>query len=422
MTRSPRELLSQLMDVALKTADPAPRLAELLPAPPPQGGRTLVIGAGKAAANMARAVEQNWPHPLCGLVITRYGHGLPLERIEVIEAGHPMPDAQGRAGAKRLIGMLDGLTERDLVICLISGGGSALLSLPLSGLDMADKPAVNKALLLRGADIAEMNCVRKHLSAIKGGRLAQAAAPARLVTYLVSDVPGDHPSVIASGPTVGDATTQADARAILERYEIEITRSIHRVLNDPANETLKPDDPAFTKTETIMVTKPQDALQAVARRAFQLGLNPLILGDSIEGEAREVAKMHAGIARQVARFDQPCPRPAVLISGGETTVTVAGTGRGGRNTEFLLSLAIALDGLPDTYALAIDTDGIDGSEDNAGAMITPDSLQRAQMAGLQAPAFLAANNAYDFFSGLNDLVITGPTLTNVNDLRLILVL
>ena len=422
MIRSPRELLAQLMEGALKAADPAPRLAKLLPAPPPEGGRTIVIGAGKAAANMARAVEQNWPHPLHGLVITRYGHTLPLERIEAIEAGHPLPDAQGQAGAERMIGMLDGLTERDLVICLISGGGSALLSLPLSGLKMADKQAVNKALLLRGADIAEMNCVRKHLSAIKGGRLAKAAAPARLVTYLVSDVPGDDPAVIASGPTVGDPTTQADARAVLTRYGIKPPGSMERILNDPGCETLKPHDPVFRNTETIMVTKPQDTLQAVARHAARLGVNPLILGDSIEGEAREVAKMHAGIARQIARFDQPAPRPALLISGGETTVTVAGTGRGGRNTEFLLGLAIALDGLPHTYALAIDTDGIDGSEDNAGAIITPDSLRRAEKAGLAAPAFLAANNAYDFFSGLNDLVMTGPTLTNVNDLRLILVL
>ena len=420
----PTTLLRALFEAALGAADP--KLA-VPPHLPPQGsslpkGRTLVIGAGKAAATMAQAVEESWNGPLEGLVVTRYGHAVPCQNIEVVEAAHPVPDEAGRAAAERILNMVQGLSPDDLVICLISGGGSALLALPAPGLTLAHKQEVNRALLRSGADITQMNCVRKHLSAIKGGRLAAAAAPARVVTLIISDVPGDDPASIASGPTVPDPTSFADARAILARYGIEPPAPMRAHLETAAEETPKPGDARLARAETRLIARPQDALEAAATRARAAGVAPVILGDAIEGEAREVARVMAAIARQVARHGQPAAAPCVLLSGGETTVTVTGQGRGGRNAEFLLGLAIALDGAPGIFALACDTDGIDGSEDNAGAILGPDSLARAEAAGLDAKARLADNDGYGFFAALGDLVVTGPTLTNVNDFRAILVL
>src|SRR5215468_3764219 len=387
-----RALLHALFDAALAAADPACCVPPHLPAPPK--GRTIVVGAGKAAAKMARAVEDHWQGPLEGLVVTRYGHGVPCRRIEVVEAAHPVPDAAGQQAAARILRSVQGLSADELVLCLISGGGSALLALPAAGLSLDDKRAVNRALLKSGANIAEMNCVRKHLSAIKGGRLAAAAAPARVVSLVISDVPGDDPAVIASGPTVADPTTFADALSVLEKYRITEPAAAIARLRAAKDETPKPGDPRIA---------------------------PIILGYSIEGEAREVALVHAGIARQVRRHRQPAPAPAVLLSGGETTVTVRGQGRGGRNAEFLLALAVALNGEPDIHAVAGDTDGIDGTEDNAGALLSPDSLARAATLGIDAKRRLADNDGYGFFAALGDLIVTGPTRTNVNDFRAILV-
>ena len=380
-----------------------------------------MIGAGKAAASMAAAVEAHWPGPLEGQVVTRYGHGAPTRRIEVVEASHPVPDEAGVRATARILDRLQGLTADDLVLCLVSGGGSALLAAPAPGLTLADKQALSRALLRSGADIGEMNTVRKHLSAIKGGRLARAAAPARLVTLVISDVPGDDPAVIASGPTVPDATTLADARAVLAKYRIAVAPHVAAVLDDPASETPKPGDACFSGTRVALIARPQDSLEAAARKARAAGLQPLLLGDAIEGEAREVARVMAGLARSFAAHGHPAAAPCVLLSGGETTVTVRGRGRGGRNAEFLLALALALDGHPGIHALAGDTDGIDGSEDNAGAVLGPDSLARAAALGIDARAMLADNDGYGFFAALGDLVITGPTLTNVNDFRAILV-
>jgi glycerate 2-kinase len=370
-----------------------------------------------AAAAMAKAVEDVWEGPLEGLVVTRYRHAVPCRRIEVVEAAHPIPDAAGHAAAERILSSVKGLGPDDLVLCLISGGGSALLALPAPGVTLDDKRAISKALLRSGATIAEMNCVRKHLSAIKGGRLAVAAAPAHVVALLISDVPGDDPSVIASGPTVADPTTVDDARAILGKYRIDAPPAIR----DALSETVKPGDPRLARIDTILVATPQMALERAAAVARQAGITPVILGNAIEGEARDVALVHAGIARQCAAHRQPAPPPAVLLSGGETTVTVRGTGRGGRNAEFLLALGIALDGHPSIHALAADTDGIDGTEDNAGALISPDTLARAAARGLDARSHLARNDGYGFFDALDALVMTGPTLTNVNDFRAILV-
>jgi hydroxypyruvate reductase len=423
----PGALLRRLFDAALAAADPGKVVPRFLPDPPPSGsgGRTLVVGAGKAAAAMARAVEDSWPHaeghPLAGLVVTRYGHAVPCRRIEVVEAAHPVPDQAGLDAARRILQRVEGLGPDDLVLCLISGGGSALLSLPAAGITLEEKQAVNKALLRSGAAIDEMNCLRKHLSAIKGGRLAAAAAPARVVSLLISDVPGDDPAVIASGPTVPDPTTFADALAILEKYRIDAPASVRKHLEAAAEETPKPGDPRLARCEVHLVARPQDALEAAAAAARAAGVTPVILGDSIEGEAREVAQVMAGIARQVARFGQPAAAPCVLLSGGETTVTLRGKGRGGRNAEFLLALTVALEGAPGIHAIACDTDGIDGSEDNAGALSGPASLARAAAAGLDAKAMLANNDGYGFFAGLGDLVITGPTLTNVNDFRAVLI-
>jgi glycerate 2-kinase len=414
--------LRALFDAALAAADPARCLGPYLPKPPK--GRTVVVGGGKAAATMARAVEQAWPKdaPLSGLVVTRYGHAVPCQRIEVVEASHPVPDEAGMQGAAKLLQLVQGLTKDDLVLCLISGGGSALLALPAAGLTLADKQAVNQALLKSGANIAEMNCLRKHLSAIKGGRLAMAAAPAPVVALLISDVPGDDPAVIASGPTVPDPTSFADARAVLAKYGITPPPAVTAHLAAEAEETAKPGDARLATVRNILVAAPQLALEAAALRAREWGVTPLILGDAIEGEAREVAMVMAGIARQVRRHGQPLPAPCVLLSGGETTVTLRGKGRGGRNAEFLLGLGVALDGLAGVHALAADTDGIDGSEDNAGALLHPDSIARAATRGVSAKAALANNDGYGFFAAIDDLLVTGPTLTNVNDFRAVLVL
>ena len=420
MLDQPRQLLRAMYDAAVAAASPQLRVAAHLP--PPPKGRTIVVGAGKASAAMAKAVEEAWPGPLSGLVVTRYGHAVPCERIEIVEASHPVPDESGHRAARRMLEMVHGLGRDDLVLALISGGGSALLSLPAPGLSFADKQAVNAALLRSGAPIGEMNTVRKHLSAIKGGRLAAAAFPARVVTLVISDVPGNDPADIASGPTVADKSTFADARAVLAKYAISEPRSVIAHLDRAADETPKPGSPQLANTTTILVATPQLSLEAAAKVARKAGALPLILGDALEGEAREVGRVMAGIARQVVTHGQPAPPPLVLLSGGETTVTVRGKGRGGRNVEFLLALAVAVDGLPGIFALAADTDGVDGAEEIAGAMVTPDTLERAAKLGINAKERLADNDAHSFFEALGDQVITGPTLTNVNDFRAILVL
>jgi hydroxypyruvate reductase len=413
-------MLRSLFDVAVAAADAAVIVPRHLP-PHPEG-RTIVVGAGKASAAMALAFENHWPGPLQGLVVTRYGHGAPCKRIEIVEAAHPVPDARGLAAASRILKLATGLTADDLVVALISGGGSALLSLPADDLTLADKQEINRALLASGASIAEINCVRKHLSAIKGGRLAAAAFPARVVTLLISDVPGDDPAMVASGPTVADATTFADARAVLTNYSIAPPAAVTKHLAEAQDETPKPGDARLARAESHIIAAPQASLLAAAEVARSAGVTPLILGDAIEGESREVARVMAGIARQVNRYGQPVAPPCVLLSGGETTVTVRGKGRGGRNVEFLLALALALRAQPRTYAIAGDTDGVDGAEEIAGALVTPDTLDRARRVGMRADECLAANDAHAFFGALGDQVVTGPTLTNVNDFRAILVL
>jgi hydroxypyruvate reductase len=418
MTTDPKSLLNDMFRAAVTSALPAACVPVHLPAPPK--GRTVVVGAGKAAASMAKAVEEHWQGPLSGLVVTRYGHNVPCERIEVVEASHPVPDAAGEEAARRILELVGTLGPDDLLLCLISGGGSALMALPAPGLTMADKQAVNKALLKSGASITEMNCVRKHLSAIKGGRLA-AATKAQVVSLVISDVPGDDPSVIASGPTVPDPTSFADARAIIEKYGIEAPESVTRHLAEERDETPKPGDARLDNARMVMIATPQMALEAAAEVARAAGYEPVILGNALEGEARDVAMVHAGIARQVVQHGQPGRAPCVLLSGGETTVTVRGQGRGGRNAEFLLALTVALDGLPRVHALAADTDGIDGTEDNAGCITGPDTLARAEAAGISAKALLRNNDGYSFFAGIGDLVVTGPTLTNVNDFRALLI-
>ncbi|HUW73524.1 MAG TPA: glycerate kinase [Methyloceanibacter sp.] len=415
---TPETLLKAMFQAGVEAA--LPQLCVPAHLPPKPKGRTVIIGAGKASGAMAKALEDVWDGPLEGLVVTRYGYRLPTSRLEVVEAAHPVPDAAGREAAERIFQMVQGLTEDDLVLCLISGGGSALLALPAEGVTLEDKQAMNKALLASGATISEMNTVRKHLSAIKGGRLARAAHPAKVVALMISDVPGDDPSIIASGPTVPDPSTNADALAIIEKYGIDVPENMRRVL-EKNDETPKPGDACFERVENIMIATPQASLEAAAEVARRAGVTPVILGDSIEGESRDVALVHAGIARQCAMRGQPEAPPCVLISGGETTITLKGQGKGGRNTEFLLALAIALDGMENIYALAGDTDGVDGSEDNAGALIYPDTLARAEAAGLNPKAYLADNDPYSFFKGIGDLLETGPTMTNVNDLRAILI-
>ncbi|WP_425545428.1 glycerate kinase type-2 family protein [Labrys sedimenti] len=409
-----------MFEAAVAAATPSACMPAFLPRPPK--GRTIVVGAGKAAAAMAKALEDTWDGPLQGVVVTRYGHAVPCQRITVIEAAHPVPDLNGVKAAARMLALVEGAGEDDLVIALISGGGSALLSLPADGLLLSDKQAINKALLKSGAPIDEMNCVRKHLSAIKGGRLAAAAFPARVVSLVISDVPGDDLAAIASGPTVADPTSFADARAILVRYGIDGPAPVIAHLEAALEETPKPGDPRLARCETHLIASPQQSLLAAAAVARKAGITPIILGDSLEGEARDVGIVMAGIARQVAQHGQPAAAPCVLISGGETTVTVRGTGRGGRNVEYLLSLAVKLGGQRGIHALAGDTDGVDGAEEVAGAVIDPTSLARARAAGLDPIASLDNNDAHTLFQALGDQIVTGPTLTNVNDFRAVLVL
>lgn len=417
-------ILRAMFDAAVAAAAPGPWMTDLLP--PPPKGRTVVVGAGKAAAAMAATVEDAWDGPLSGLVVTRYGHGCPTKRIDVVEAGHPNPDQASEQAARRILDMARSLGEDDLLLCLISGGGSALMAAPANGLTLLDKQVITRDLLTCGASISEINCVRKHLSAIKGGRLAAAAAPARVVTLMISDVPGDDPSVIASGPTVPDPTTFADAWEVVHKYGLTLPPAVHKHLTEAATETPKPGDPLFSHVQNLMAATPQSALEAAASIAKRAGITPLILGNAIEGEARDVALVHVGMTRQVVLHQQPIAPPCVLLSGGETTVTVRGSGRGGRNAEFLLGLAAALATQPPkvqtaVWALAGDTDGIDGTEDNAGAILRPDTLSRARALGLDPKAFLADNNGYGFFQALDDLIVTGPTRTNVNDFRAVLI-
>ena len=433
----PREFLDYLFKSAVARALPLKNIAAYLPAPPTKasGGRTIVLGAGKAGGAMAHAVEALWPQdmPIEGLVVTRYQHIPPRpdglkQRIEVVEAAHPVPDAAGLLAAQRILALTQGLTKNDLVLCLISGGGSALLTLPADGLTLPDKQRINKDLLDCGATISEINCVRKHLSRIKGGRLGAACAPARVVTLTISDVPGDEPSIIASGPTVPDETTCADALSILKRYGIKVSDAVLKQLESGELETPKPGHDAFKGHEVHLIATPQQSLQAAADAAKSAGLNAYILSDEMEGESREVGKVHAALARAVALKKQPFQRPCVILSGGETTVTIKkqaeGTakGRGGRAGEFCMGLALALQGQAGVYALAADTDGIDGVEDNAGAFVAPDTLQRAVAAGMKLDTYLDRNDAYGYFDALGDLVVTGPTYTNVNDFRVLLIL
>ncbi len=428
LTNSPEQFLRHLFDVAVASAQPLqclpPYLSHLVEHPP--SGRLRVIGAGKASAAMAQAVEHTLREQapelakkLEGLVLTRYGHGVPCEQIEIVEAAHPVPDEAGRQAAQRMLDSVQGLGTDDLVLCLISGGGSALLALPAPGISLEDKQNLSKALLRSGATIHEMNCVRKHLSAIKGGRLALACHPARVLTLAISDVPGDDLSVIASGPTVPDESTFAEARDVLVRYEITPPESIRMHLEQAQEETPKPGDSRLARCETRLIATPQQMLEAVARAVQEAGLNVLILSDRIEGETREVAKVHAAIAQQIQTHGQPLEAPAVLLSGGETTVTVRGQGRGGRNAEFVLALLEQLKDTPGVAAIACDTDGIDGTQDNAGAYVIPGTFLRAQELGRKPREFLANNDAYTFFEHLDQLVISGPSFTNVNDFRAI---
>jgi hydroxypyruvate reductase len=418
---SARAALRALFDTAIAAADPRAVLAQHLP-PRPIKGRCVVVGGGKSAAVMAAALEDAWPDvALEGTVVTRYGHAVPTRRIEVIEASHPVPDENSERGAKRLLERVQGLTEDDMVIALMSGGASALLAAPADGLTLADKQAINRTLLACGANITEMNCVRKHLSAIKGGRLAAAAAPARVVTLAISDVPGDDPAVIGSGPTVPDATSFAEARALIARYGITPPPGVAARLARDDDETPKPG--SLANVEFRMIATPMMALNAMAAKARTLGLTPLILGDALEGESAQMGTVMAGIARSIRAHNQPLRPPAVLLSGGETTVSMSGNpnGKGGRNTTFLLGLAIALDGAPDIWAVAGDTDGIDGMDEIAGALLAPDTLSRGRASGLDARQSLAAHNSHGFFGAIGDLIVTGPTLTNVNDIRAILI-
>ncbi len=412
-----RKQLRSLFDAALTAVDPMTAVPQFLPAKPK--GKTIVIGAGKASARMALALEQHWDGPLDGMVVTRYGHGEPCQRIKIIEAGHPVPDEAGAMAAQQILSMVQGLTADDLVIALISGGGSSLLSAPAQGLSLSDKRDVTQALLKSGATISEMNCVRKHLSSIKGGKLGQACGLARVHTLVLSDVPGDDPGTVASGPTLLDQTTPHDALQVLQRYRITPPVRVYAALK--LGLTTR-NTAAMGPRDCHVIATAQLALDSAAAKARALGLTPIILGNAIEGEARHVGAMQAGIARQIALHSQPCAGPAVVLSGGETTVTLQGKGRGGRNAEFLLAHTLASQGLGNIWGLAADTDGIDGSESNAGAIFGPDSLSRAKALGLDGAAMLADNNAFTFFSALDDLITTGPTRTNVNDFRATLVL
>lgn len=416
----PKEILNQLFRIVLNAAMPEGKIAQYLPKTQPKG-KTIVLGAGKAAASMAAELERVYPYPMEGMVITRYGHGLPTKFIEIVEASHPVPDSKGQEAAQCLFEYAKSATADDVVIFLASGGASALMTLPREGVCLDDKKRITKQLLACGAPIDEMNVVRKHLSAIKGGQLAQAAAPARVITVAISDVVGDDLSVIGSGATVPDPSTFADMKRILDKYKIQLPESVSQFLASvtEADETPK----SLINSEAHLIVTPHDAFKATEKAAQEMGLNVLFLGDSITGEARHVAAMHAGIVRQIKQYETPIAKPALLLTGGETTVTIGEEGgRGGRNTEFLLALAIELNGLDNVYAIACDTDGIDGSEDNAGAIITPDTLAQAEQKELSAACYLAKNDAYSFFSELDELVVTGPSRTNINDFRAILIL
>ncbi len=416
--QNPRELLQQMFAAAIAAAQPALCIPRYVPALPK--GRLIVIGAGKASAAMARAVEDSLPSArLEGLVVTRYGYSVQCRHIEIIEAAHPVPDQAGLIASQRMLDRVSNLTEDDLVLCLISGGGSSLLSLPAHGITLEDKQQVNRELLKSGAAISEMNCVRRHLSAIKGGRLAVACSPARVVNLIISDVPGDDPVNIASGPTVADASTCSDALAILHRYAISVPDHVTALLTSGEGESIKPCDARLPEITTQLIATPQMALEAAVLVANRRGIACHILSDAIEGEARDVGKVLGSIALQMKKRGLPFKPPCVLLSGGETTVTVKGNGRGGRNVEFLLSLALSLRGEPGVYALAGDTDGVDGSEEIAGAYLAPDSLARAEALGISAAASLENNDGHGFFGALGDAVVTGPTLTNVNDFRAI---
>ncbi len=424
MIGTPEILLRKMFDSAVNVASPKLSLRHHLP--PRPKGRTIIVGAGKAAAAMAQAVEAEWEEigqagELEGLVITRYGHSLETRWVEVVEAAHPVPDAAGVSAAGRILEFVTGLGSDDLVLCLLSGGGSALLTLPIQGISLDEKRAVTQSLLNCGATISEINSVRKHLSAIKGGRLAVAAYPAQTVTLAISDVPGDDPAIIASGPTVADPSTLADANYVIEKYQIKLPSAAKMVLARESSETPQAGDPLLQRARVRLIVTPQEALEAAAKVAREAGVTPIILSDSIEGESRDVAQVHAAIARQIAERDQPWSAPCVLLSGGETTVTINGNGSGGPNSEFLLSLMLSLDGASGIYALACDTDGIDGSEENAGAIIGPDTLATSLKKNMAPAKFLANNDAYTFFSAIDSLIITGPTHTNVNDFRAVLI-
>lgn len=415
-----RDLFEAMFSAAVAAADPEHVIRDHLPKKPK--GRTIVIGAGKGSAQMARAFERAWDGPLSGLVVTRYGYAVPCQTIEVIEAAHPVPDAAGLDGARRLFETVSGLSGDDLVVALISGGGSALLPSPAQGLTLEDEIAVNRALLASGAPISAMNTVRKHVSAIKGGRLAAAAYPARVVSLIVSDIPGDQPSLVSSGPTVPDRSTRQDALGIVEAYRLDLPEAVMRHLQSPAADAPLPDNHRFAGNEVRVIASAAKSLEAAAEVARLAGLETVILSDAIEGEAREVAKVHAAIAREVATKDRPFRKPVAILSGGETTVTLRGKGgRGGRNGEFLLSLAIGIEGIDGVHAFAADTDGIDGSEQNAGAFADSTSVARLRAKGLDAKALLNANDSWGAFDALGDLFQPGPTGTNVNDLRVVLV-
>ncbi|CAI0796844.1 glycerate kinase type-2 family protein [Serratia ficaria] len=418
-TDNPRQFLESVFQAAIASAQPRHNIPPYLPEN--RQGKLTVIGAGKASAAMAQAVEQHWEGELSGLVVTRYGYAVACRHIDIVEAAHPVPDASGLAAAQRMISLVSELGEEDTVLCLISGGGSSLLPLPYPGITLEEKQSVNRELLKCGATISEMNCVRRHLSAIKGGKLAAACYPARLITLLISDVPGDDPADIASGPTSPDATTCGDALAVIDRYGISLAGHIRQMLESGESESLNPDDPRLTRNETHLISTPLMALEAAANQAAAQGLPAYILSDRLEGEAREVGKVMAGIALQVSRHDHPFPKPCLLLSGGETTVTVRGNGRGGRNVEFLLSMGIQLNGEPGIYALAGDTDGVDGQEEIAGAFLAPDTLFRARALDLNAKGALDNNDGHGFFETIGASVVTGPTLTNVNDFRCVLI-
>ncbi|MER9486376.1 glycerate kinase [Mesorhizobium sp. M0563] len=415
----PKSFLISIFNAAVAAADPQRTIKNHLPARPK--GRTIVIGAGKGSAQMAAAFEKVWDRPIEGLVVTRYGYGAACRRIEIIEAAHPVPDAAGLEASRRLLEKVQGLTADDLVIALISGGGSALLPSPAEGLTLADEIAVNEALLASGAPIAAMNTIRKHLSTIKGGRLAAAAYPAKVVSLVVSDIPGDNPALVASGPTVPDIGSREDALASIAAYGMKLPASVMAHIKSPAADAPRPDDPRFIRNEVHLIASAGVSLEAAAAEAKRRGIQAVILSDSIEGEAREVGGIHAAIAREVATRSRPFAKPVLILSGGETTVTLRAKGKGGRNSEFLLAFAIGITGMAGVHALAADTDGIDGSEDNAGAFADGSTVSRMRAAGVDAKAMLAGNNAWTAFNAVDDLFVPGPTGTNINDLRAILI-